>query len=606
MNFLNGIRIGEYELKVDSFIDEVREKCIEGRKNYTSIGVYRNEKIDADTFVLWAEYMARNDIYFHFAFSASAKTSPPFTPETARRIKKAAGDHFLGILIPELGSTYACSGKAYGGGGENHSFSKMSEGKDGFIAHVNDVIDRLGFSDDIGVSVIEATSLISYVTAAKTGIPVLETMCGDVESTVPLLRGSTKTKGADKYINYVAHEWYGGVDNEDALKKKRLRMVYDYSYMNGAGGIILESGDICMNSHGLKTDCDHELPKFYRKTLENFTDFIENDKRPDGFPITKVAFVQGNLDGWSAWNSGSSLWNNMDDNGWGYFAPEFTNRILSELGTKRRWCDVHNFGDRDYSGVCGYGTYDIVNIDFASELVLSTYDYLIFTGWNTMTEQIYRKLISFVKGGGKLFMCAAHLNTVESRNGEIDLLRDGDVSELFGASLDSKNAHVSNSGVKFAESQCKDIFYPHDKGEFDPLFSSGYARYANVRLKGAKVVATLSNNFVESGNTDKGIAVIENRLGEGYAILLTSLDYPGKGETYDLYRTVVRELISASHRTADVKVFANDRVRFSVYQSGDVYLLNTDFDVPAYAKIEKGGKKAEVNLAPCEIKHIKI
>ena len=80
MNFLNGIRIGEYELKVDSFIDEVREKCIEGRKNYTSIGVYRNEKIDADTFVLWAEYMARNDIYFHFAFSASAKTSPPFTP----------------------------------------------------------------------------------------------------------------------------------------------------------------------------------------------------------------------------------------------------------------------------------------------------------------------------------------------------------------------------------------------------------------------------------------------------------------------------------------------------------------------------------------------
>ena len=606
MKFLNGIRIGEYELKIDSFIDEVREKCIEGRKNYTSIGVYRGEKIDADTLVRWAEFMAENDIYFHFAFSASISAAPPFTPETAARIKKAAGEHFLGILIPELGSTYGCSGNGYCGNTQYHDIERLSQGKDGFTQHINDAAGRFGFPEDIGVSVIEATSLVSYVTAAKTGIPVLETMCGDVENTVPLLRGSTKAKGYDKYINYVAHEWYGGVDNEDALKKKRLRMVYDYSYMNGAGGIILESGDLCMHSHGLKTDYDHELPKFYRRTLDEFTDFIEKDNRPEGFPITKVAFVQGNLDGWSAFRSGSSLWNNKFDRDWGYGAPEFTGKILSELGTKRRWCDVHNFGDRDYSGVCGYGTYDIVNVGLASAEALSAYDYLIFTGWNTMTEDIYEKLISFVKGGGKLFMCAAHLNTSEKRNGEINLVRGGDVSELFGARLDAENAHVSNSGVNFARSQCEDILYPYDKGEFDPLLSSGYANYAKVDLDGAKAVATLSNSFVESQNTDRGVAVLENKLGDGYAILLTSLDYPGKGQTYDLYRTVVRELLSASHRTADIKLFANDKVRMSVYGKGDVYLLNTDFDVPAYAEIEKNGNKTVVNLAPCEIKHIKI
>jgi len=606
MKFLNGIRIGEYELNVDKVISEIDEKCIKGKKNYTSIGVYRNEKIPGETFVSWAKYMAENDIYFHFAFSASAKTEPPFTPKTASEIKKAAGDHFLGILIPELGSTYACSGKAYGGTSRHHNFDKMSQGKEGFIGHINEAVERFGFSDDIGVSVIEATSLVSYVTAAKTGIPVLETMCGDVETTVPLLRGSTKAVGKDSYINYVAHEWYGGVNNEDGLKKKRLRMVYDYSYMNGAGGIILESGDLCMHSHGLRAPYDADLPKFYRKTLKEFTEYVEKDKRPEGFPITKVAFVQGNCDGWSSWNSGSALWNNVNDKDWGYGAPEFTNKILAELGTKRRWCDVHNFGERDFSGACGYGTYDIVNIGLANAETLRKYDYLIFTGWNTMTEEIYQNLISYVKGGGKLFMCAAHLNTSEKRNGEIKLIRDGDVSELFGCKLDAREAHVTNSGVKFYQSQCEDILYPYDKSNFDPLLSAGYANYANVELREAKAVAVLSNSFGESGNTDKGIAIVENKLGEGYAILLTSLDYPGKGQTYDIYRTVVRELLTSSHRTASIKVLANDRVRFAVYEEGDVYLLNTDFDVTSCAVIEKDDKRTEVTLAPCELKHVKI
>ncbi len=606
MKFLNGIRIGEYELNPDTVIDEIREKCIEGRKNYTSIALYRGETIAPEMVLSWAKYMAENDIYFHFAFSADKSLGFPFDAETADKIKEVAGEHFLGILVPELGSKYACSGSAYGKLAGYHDIEEMSEGRDGFIAHVNEAVDRIGFSENIGISVIEATSLVSYVTAARTGIPVLETMCGDVENTVPLLRGSAKARGDKAYLNYVAHEWYGGVDNADELKKKRLRMVYDYSYMNGGGGIILESGDICMCSHGMREGYDHELPVFYRKTVDEFTDFLETDNRPEGYPITKVAFVQGNSDGWSSWNCGSSLWNNIYDKNWGYGAPEFTNRILSELGTKRRWCDINNFGPRDYSGAPGYGTFDIVNIGLVSAEALSAYDYLIFTGWNTMTEEIYEKLISYVKGGGRLFMCASHLNTNDRRDGEVKLLRDGNLTELFGARLDAENAYVTSTGVKFFESQCEDIIYPYDKGSYDPSFSAGYANYAAVELLGAKPVATLSDTFAVAAVPDCGIAITENKLGEGYAILLTSLDYPGAGQTYECYRAVVRELLSASHRAADVKVLANDKVRFSVYESGDVYLLNTDFDIPLYARIEKDGAATEVTLAPSELKHVRV
>ena len=606
MKFLNGIRIGEYELNPDTVLDEIREKCVEGRKNYTAIAVYRDEEIEPEKFISWAKYMADNDIYFHFACSRNMNFRVPFTKETVAEMKKVAGEHFLGVFVPELGNIYGCSGYGYTKKNYHHNYEKMSEGADGFLDLLHERMDRLRFFPDFEVGVVEQTNLISYIPEAGPCMLILETMCGDVEEITPLVRGTSKAKGDRGYINYVAHEWYAGVHNEDELKKKRLRMAYNYSYMNGSAGIILESGDLWMSSHGLRTDSDHELPRFYRRTLEEFTDFVEKDERPEGYPITKVAFVQGNLDGYSNFRAGSAIYNNVNDRDWGFGAPEFTYRILSEIGNKRRWCDVNNFGKQDYSGACGYGTYDMVNIGLVSAETLSAYDYLIFTGWNTMTEEIYEKLISYVKGGGKLFMCASHLNTSEKRNGEINLIKDGDLTELFGARLDCKNVHISNAGVKFFPSQCEDIRYPYDKTSFDPLLSSGYANYAAVELDGAKPMAILSTSFSEKNNVDRGVALLENKLGDGYAILLTSLDYPGMAQTYDIYRTVVRELLSASHKTADVKVFANDRVRFSVYESGDVYLLNTDFDVPSFARVEKDGKTLEVTLAPCEIKHIKI
>ena len=43
--------------------------------------------------------------------------------------------------------------------------------------------------------------------------------------------------------------------------------------------------------------------------------------------------------------------------------------------------------------------------------IFAKYDYLIFVGWNSMTKEIYDNLKTYVKGGGRLFMTAAHLKT---------------------------------------------------------------------------------------------------------------------------------------------------------------------------------------------------
>ena len=598
MQFLNGIRIGEYELNPDGVIDEIYEKCVLGRKNYTAISVRRTD-IPDEKFYEWAKYLSDNEIYFHFAWGQYEPS--PFSVPAVSEIKRIAGKYFLGIELPELGTIFGCAGKRYTHSPHFHKYEKMSEGKEGFIKVVKEAKDAYGYPKDIGFTFTEATSLLSYLTDVGVSMFSLETMCGNVEIMTPLIRGAARA--ADKpYMNYIAHEWYGGVYNDDGLKKKRLRMVYDYSYMNGASAVIIESGDLSMYSHGMKQGYNDPLPVFYRKTVEEFTDFLEKDRRPESLPAIKVAFVQGNLDGWSPWNAGSSLWNNIDDEDFGYSAPEFTNKILFEIGTKRNWSDVHNFGERDYSG---FVPYDIVNAAYLTKENVTPYDCLIFTGWNTMTPEIYEVLKSFVSNGGKLFMCAAHLNASEKRNGEIKLINNGDVSELFGCRLDADKIHRTNAGVKFKPSLCENIIYPADM-VFDPLFSAGYANYADVTVFGGEAVCVLSDSFYEKNSSEGSPAIVENKLGEGYAILLTSLDYPGAGQTYDLYRTVVRELLSASHRTADVKVFANDKVRFSVYGDSDVYLLNTDFDVPGFATIEKNGEKTDVNLAPCELKHIKI
>ncbi|MBO5879943.1 MAG: hypothetical protein J6Q68_05270 [Clostridia bacterium] len=601
MEFLNGIRIGEYKIDPETLIDEIREKCVDGRKNYTIISVRRTD-IEDEKFIEWAKFLAQNKIYFQFAWGQYEPS--PFSPECVAKIKEIAGEYFLGIELPELGTIFGCAGKGYKHSPHFHSYEKLSEGRDEFIKVVRSACDFYGYPENTAFTITEATSLISYLPLASVSMLSLETMCGNAEIMTATIRGAAKAAGMP-YINYIAHEWYAGVRNGDPLKMKRLRMIYNHSYMNGAQGTILESGDLSMYSHGMEQDYDGELPTFYRKTLDEFTDFVEADKRPEGMPMVRVAFAQGNLDGWSPWNAGSALWNNINDTGWGYSAPEFTNRILYEINTKRSWADVHNFGERDFSGSCGYGTYDIVNVGIASADALSKYDYLIFTGWNTMTAEIYEKLLSFVKGGGKLFMCAAHLNTTEKRNGEISLFNGGDVSELFGCKLDGNNPHFTNSGIKFSESISPDILYPADK-VFDPLFSYGYANYARTEITDGTETGVLSDSFYERTNGDKAPAIIEKRHGDGSAILYTALDYPGSGAPYEIYRAVVREIISASHRTAKVKVMANDKVRYTVWESGDVYLLNTDFDVPAFAIIESDNKKQTVTLDPCEIKRVKI
>ena len=103
--------------------------------------------------------------------------------------------------------------------------------------------------------------------------------------------------------------------------------------------------------------------------------------------------------------------------------------------------------------------------------------------------------------------------------------------------------------------------------------------------------------------------MLENKYGKGVVSVLACADYPGHNAIYPLYRMIVRELVTASHRKCDVKVMAGDKLRFSVYrgESEDmICLLNTDFTNKTDVTINAHGKCIKHTLEPCELKIEKI
>ncbi len=602
---INGIRIGEYEFIPENVIDEIQEKCIDQGMNYVAFSI-GTAKPELAYFEKWAEFLRDNKIYFTFTRAPEGVFG--FEKEAAIKMKQIAGEYYLGNIVTEIGSAYCCKGSEFGGAGPQETIpvDSMSAGRQFITDAVNKHINISYFSEDIGTTVIEATGLVPYVAECSEMFPILETMCGNPEIMIPMLRGNSRILNRKFFATYIAHEWYAGTRNFDELKRKRLKMVYDYAYMAGSGLFVLESGDLFLHSHDAlnyreKQADDTAVCENYRNVIRDFAQLANKDFRPKGGPKVKLAFVQGNNDGYSPWRACSSIWNQWSQKEFGYGSAEFVWRIYDDIASKRCWADVNNFGEQDLSNAPAYGMYDIIPATATFE-AMSKYDYLIFTGWNTMTDGIYENLKKFVANGGKLFMTAAHLNTNDKRDGKISLINGGDVADLFGCRLDAEASVNINDGYHFYESIVPDVLYPRSAA-YDPIFSEGFANYPGVELCGGSCAAVCSQNFVYQDKDFEKPAIIENKLGEGYAILMTGLDYPS-GSLYSAYRAVVRELLQASHRQAEVKVMCSDRVRFAVYEGNKVYLLNTDFDCKSYAKICCGDKVTEVTLEPCEMKII--
>ena len=613
---LCGVKVGEHARSREDFLQEIRDRVLPNGFDYVCMRPQKLEYLTQEDYGAIASCLAENGIRFFFSFKEQMKFQQKnpdvdcqFEPETVEAMAKNGGECFLGNCCSEPGTATACNFAGYYRNARNpergfRTVQRMdcrdvADAHDSFLSHIQKFVRDNRAYGMPNLLVCEATALSKYSLEAGVDFPMLEVMNGNPDEMLPSVRGAARGYGAKKWFVLIAHEWYGGRRHADPLKRKRLELAWKFCYLSGANGIMLESGDGKIKSYGQKYDRDSEICGDYQRMLSEMTAFCKKDARPLGGPKVKLAFVSGRYDSWGGF-CGSSAWNQFHREEWGYGPAEYSWRLLDELGTRRKWGDVNNYGQYDFSAG---EAYDIIPIESSVE-ALCAYDRLIFLGWNTMTDEDMDKLTEYVRRGGKLLMTAAHLNYSTARKGNLMLPPQEKMEALFGCRFTGRTLRT-NSGTKFRrDSLDEGVSYPGcDTFMCDPLFSAGYTEFLETEATTAVPQGFLSDTFWGK-QTDGLYTVLENKVGSGVATLVTATSYPGDPALYPMYRAMAREWVSASAATGDIRVIGGDRLRWAAYEGGRLYLLNTDYDLPITVKILRKEKEETLTLEPLELRVI--
>jgi len=606
---ITGLHYGEHMRDPERMLDHIKtygKDC-----KLAMVRTAFPELIDPEYYYQWARYFKENKIYFCFLYTqanAPQGEKSHLSAEIVRKLYDIAGEYFIGDSLGELGCTirilYESNQKSINmneriiAGLNGKQLLDMQEARNSFVRFIEEYIKT---NRELGIKktfAVESQTLQKYGLEAGLDFCCCELLPGNPDHILAFTRGAARGYGKEEFGTYIAHEWYGGVRHDDMLKIKRLGLAYKSAFLAGSNMIFLESGYECINSYGENGDENHPYCRKVRQEIENFNRFINTEERLARGPITKVAFINGHLDGYAGHSMAyggvtSSVWGQHSREEWGYGPAEHSYKILDEV---YRSCDWHfpvNYGDADYSGAPAYGQYDVLPAE-ASLKAMQQYDWLIFTGWNTMTEEIYENLKAYVAAGGNLLISAAHMKTSTVRGSDGPYIHNGKLGDFLGCELTGRKFR-SNKGYKFArESIAEGVLFPgtvnYKTDPIDPVGADGYTNYAVIREQTCHRAAWLSEWFFSTPRdfTEEAPVLVENVYGKGKVLFMCTEEYPGTPGVYALYKVIVKSILTATHRLCDIKVIANDKVRFAVYEDDNryrVYLLNTDMNFEQKARV---------------------
>ena len=637
LHMLTGVNIGDYEFVPNTILDVVKKYKF-GKENgnvfnFLTIRVDW-ERPTSEQLYKWARYFRDNEIYFIVSgnFPRYGEQVPRISDEEMNKMREIAGEYFMGNKLSEFGGFYATRGKGYTrlGGKTHHPIQGAEnclEAKKLYEREVSFIAERMRKNGSPEVGAVQAVTLTPYDYEAGVDYAVLELAPRNMEQIMAFGRGAARAFGKDTLGAWLAHEFYGGFHQFDPLKAKRFTMEYYSMYLAGIDYCCLESGYRGIHSH-IRGDAslvklhsnessatfsaqplpeDHPLSRSYLKEAEDFAAFCNKDIRPGkSGPITKVAFVQGNLDGFG-WGNSSSLWGQYYDESWGFAAPEHSYRILDEVYHSCEWNNAINYGDYDYSHAPGYGQYDVIPATAPLE-AMKQYEWVIYCGWNTMTPEIFETLKAYVKQGGNLYITASHMRDSVDRR-EKGKFADVKWEELLGVRL-SEQTYRCNDGFKFVKYSTVDgVMYPGTATlSCDPAWSSGYTNYVKIEPTAATTVCYLTDAFLRDEECLYPV-VTENKYGEGNVIFMATSEYPGASEVYPLYKIMVKAILAASHRTSDLKVLGSDKLRFSMFEDEEkykLYILNSDFNFEQRARVIFKGETVDKVIGSCDLEIIEF
>ena len=607
---LTGVNIGDYEFNPDTILDVIKKykfgKENGGVFNYLVLRMDMDKPTE-EQLCTWAKYLRDNEVYFSIVdcYPRTKELCSYIPGEWKKKVAEIAGEYFLGEEIGEFGGFYSSKAKGYDScKGENpvKGLKTCDEAVEAYKRQIKKISDMMRENGSDNIITLQAVTLFPYDYEVGIEEGSVETGPRNMEQIINFARGAARAYKKEVLGSWLAHEFYGGYNQFDPLKAKRFTAEYYMSYLAGLDYVCLESGYRELHSHlSEMLPEDHPLTQSYLKEAEDFAKFCNEDIRPGkNGPITKIAFVQGNLDGFG-WGNSSSLWGQYYDEKWGFDNPEFSYRILDEVYHSQEWNDGKNFGDYDFSHAPAYGTYDVIPATCPLD-VMKQYEWVIYCGWNTMTPEIYETLKAYVSQGGKLFITAAHLRDSVDR-AEKGTFSSVNWEELLGVKLTDEIIRC-NEGYKFARNSIVDgLMYPGTLNLMcDPAWSAGYTNYVKVHPTVANSVGFLSDSFGRSASRtvidDPSLIPIitENKVGEGSVIFMATSEYPGAPQIYPLYKMIVKSILAASHRTSDLKVIGSDKIRFAMYEDGEkykLYVFNTDFNFEQKVRVIFRGEQID-------------
>lgn len=350
---------------------------------------------------------------------------------------------------------------------------------------------------------------------------------------------------------------------------------------------------------------DDALTKGKRDMTREFFKFVKTHPRK-GKVRRNIAFLEGR---YAAPFNGFicdceqtpdySVWGRFGNDApeWGHRQPEKCRQILDVLMPGANTHPLRQKFDKRrffFSGT-PYGDFDEVPVE-ADGAYFKQYKLLLNLGWNTMIEEDYGKLLSFVKDGGVLFTGLPQFSTHLKREflkdmKDLALWNQGDLKELCGIVVkgrsDREFVKQYNTCLKLPQVELSAI--PSSSPEED-----GSCFIADIELAGAEVVLWDADSELP--------LLVKFNCGKGCVYTQTLFAYPGHERVQELSARITAALAAESR--GDIFVEDDSReVFWSVRcESGNVRhlsLLNTDWS-------EKGNVKAVTVHTPGVVADVEV
>ena len=235
-----------------------------------------------------------------------------------------------------------------------------------------------------------------------------------------------------------------------------------------------------------------------------------------------------------------SVWGKFGNNDpmWGHNQVEKCRQILDVLMPGASTQPLRqDFNKRRFffSGT-PYGDFDQVPAEAGSDY-LKNYSLLLHLGWNTMIDEDYNKLKTFVEDGGTLLIGLTQFSTHVKRDflrsmDDLALYNNGDLAELCGVRVRGRGELFSSQWNAVGREN-----FPEVKLSAIPSRSrneDGECHLADIELAGAEP-------FIWDAAKRLPL-VVRHRCGKGYVYLLTAYAYFGHEELQQVMANLVAYL----------------------------------------------------------------